>query len=218
MEKEYSTASNIKNRQNRHAVQASLKLLIHKMKMTKPQDMNVTGIAYFSDCFAECVTLIPPKPITECIYKCDKKFHTECLIDLYKDHDCYGAVFITGTGCIFYEISGTATNLLEKFKVKLPNEHSRGGQSQNRISHLRDEAIHNYITKCVERTNKYYIENGLPSIKKLIIAGPAEKKILLQNRLIPHLKDICVIATHTTEENMLENIAYNLKDEDECQL
>ncbi len=163
----------------------------------------------------ECISIIPPRPITKCIYKCDKRFYVEYLVDLYKDYDCHGVVFITGSGCSFYKLSGASATLLERFKVKLPNEHSRGGQSQNRISHLRDEAIHNYITKCNERVLKHYTENGTSSIKKLAITGPAEKKILLQNRIAPYLKDICKTATYSTETEMLDKISSLFLEENE---
>ena len=50
--------------------------------------------------------------------------------------------------------------ILYQFSVDLPNRHNKGGQSQNRMLRLNDEAKHNYIRKCCENASKHFISNN----------------------------------------------------------
>lgn len=72
---------------------------------------------------------------------------------------------------------------LDKVRKKIPNNHRRGGQSQARISRLRDEHIHRYISLIEESCRKHFTTKGVTNIKKLILSGPAFKKEQLRDKI-----------------------------------
>jgi len=74
--------------------------------------------------------------------------------------------YVAGLGEEDTTIDVEITNSRKLFRksVDLPNNHSRGGQSQNRIARLRDEAIHNYITKLVEAATQHFIISEIEAI------------------------------------------------------
>lgn len=85
-------------------------------------------------------------------------------------------------------------------RKQLPRTHCRGGQSQNRIARLRDEAIHNYLVKLNEKCVELFIDpkTSLPRIKGLVIMGAGNKKMKLQDVLDPRIKGI-ILEIVTTE-------------------
>lgn len=92
-------------------------------------------------------------------------------------------------------------------RKKLPRTHRRGGQSQNRIARLRDEAINNYLTKINEACIDTFIDTNttLPNIEGLIIIGSGNKKIQLESKLDARLKNIH-LGTFTSERLDYETI------------
>lgn len=144
---------------------------------------------------------IPPKPIRDFIYLCDKKFRTDLIEDLYQSYDDYGVLYLSGCEFSFYVLNGTDLYEITKTTRKqLPRTHKRGGQSQNRIARLRDEAIHNYLIKLNEKCTELFIDEktSLPKIKGLVIIGSGNKKVKLHDVLDPRLKTI-LLATITSD-------------------
>lgn len=128
---------------------------------------------------------MPPRNIQHFIYLCDSKFHTESLEPLFEESKAeYGVVIVKGEEALLYTV-GThlQPTFLKRLRKSIPNNHRRGGQSQARIGRLRDEAIHNYLMMIVEAINTYYVEEGIPVIKHLILSGPAFKKEMLRDKL-----------------------------------
>lgn len=126
----------------------------------------------------------PPKPVTKDVYLCDKKFHIESFLKLYKDDICYGLVYIRGDKYEMYKINGTLVEKLSYKKVELPKNHNNGGQSQGRMSRIRDEKIHNYIQITLEECIKQYSNDvAKNNIKLLILAGFGDKFRLLYNEI-----------------------------------
>ena len=145
---------------------------------------------------------VPPKPIREFRYLCDKKFRTELIEDLYQQYEDYGVLYLAGCEFTFYILNGKDLYEITKTtRKKLPRTHKRGGQSQNRIARLRDEAIHNYLVKINELCVDYFIdpETTLPKIKGLVIMGSGNKKVKLQDKLDPRIKKI-LLGVFTSEE------------------
>ena len=46
-----------------------------------------------------CIAIEPPHPIAHFLYKCDKIFHVDALINLYQEPDQFGFVYINGSVC-----------------------------------------------------------------------------------------------------------------------
>jgi peptide chain release factor subunit 1 len=145
---------------------------------------------------------IPPKPIREFNYLCDKKFRIELIEDLYKEYEDYGVLYLDGCEFTFYILNGTDLYEITKTtRKRLPRTHRRGGQSQNRIARLRDEAIHNYLVKINESCVDYFIdtETTLPNIKGFVIIGPGNKKIKFHDKLDIRIKKI-LLGTFTSDK------------------
>lgn len=118
-------------------------------------------------------------------YICDKKFHLDHILEMYKEETTFGLVFITGKLYNMYKVVKTG-NYYETIKVegsttRLPKKQKKGGQSAPRFQRLRDEAIEAYIKKVSEVIIKtfMYENNTKCKINKLIISGPSTKKTLL---------------------------------------
>ena len=144
---------------------------------------------------------IPPKPIKKYIYLCDKHFRIDFIEDLYQKHADYGILYLNGDEFTFYCLNGP--DLFEVTKTtrkKLPRTHRRGGQSQNRIARIRDEAINNYLTKINEACIETFIDENttLPNIEGFIIIGSGNKKEKFQSKLDARLKQVH-LGTFTSE-------------------
>lgn len=134
--------------------------------------------------------IIPELPLTKNYYKCDSSFHLDFLLEMQKKRHTEGLINITGSETLFYSITDLHETVLSRIKTKLPSNHCRGGQSQNRIARLRDIAIHDYLTSISERAIDLFTENGLSKVNTLIVMGNGEMKDKLKNYL-GLLKPVC---------------------------
>lgn len=132
---------------------------------------------------SKCHTIIPPVPIRQYIYLCDRRFHTEGLHELYHQYPNYGLVIVSGEGCKCYIINQINYKRLYHKNVQLAKRHKKGGQSQNRFQRSRDENISNYISIISDTITINLTENGVSTIKRLFIAGHSDKKDLLAKSL-----------------------------------
>lgn len=141
----------------------------------------------------DVLQFVPPKPIREFRYLCDKKFRVDLIEDLYQEYDDYGVLYLAGCEYTFYILNGSDLYEITKTtRKKLPKTHKRGGQSQNRIARLRDEAIHIYLNKINDACLDLFIdkETTLPKIKGFVIIGSGNKKIKFQDILDVRIRNI----------------------------
>jgi peptide chain release factor subunit 1 len=122
------------------------------------------------------ITFEPSKPLNHSYYRCDSSFHTHFLEEMIIDYDTFGFIIIDGKETIYATLNGNEKRILSTFSVILPKKHNKGGQSSVRFARLRDEAIHNYITKVCERANQHFIEKDKLTVKGIILAGSADLK------------------------------------------
>ncbi|ARF11430.1 eukaryotic peptide chain release factor subunit 1 [Klosneuvirus KNV1] len=129
----------------------------------------------------------PPKKISKSFYVCDKRFHLDSILEMYKEEHVNGIVFVTGDFYAGYKIIKTGNHLVYKklfgqTDVHLPNRHNKGGQSSLRFAKIVKEMHQNYISKLSEQVIEHFMKNKTEYlINKLIIAGCGEKKYLLSN-------------------------------------
>jgi peptide chain release factor subunit 1 len=135
------------------------------------------GIAWFAgeiDKGTEIFELIPPQPIQDFIYRCDKQFHIEEIIELFKKVDetkDYGLIMISGDESLFYRLNGAKYNLVCKINTSLQKRQKKGGQSQARIARLGEQKRAIYTKQISEAINSHFID-----VKGIILAGPGELK------------------------------------------
>jgi peptide chain release factor subunit 1 len=163
---------------------------------------------------------VPPKPIREFVYLCDKKFRIDLIEDLYQQYDDYGVLYLSGCEFSFYILNGKDLYEITKTtRKRLPRTHKRGGQSQNRIARLRDEAIHNYLVKLNEKCLELFIDEKttLPKIKGLVIIGSGNKKIKFQDKLDPRIKAILlgvITSDHLDYKTAFDTVQRSIKEQD----
>jgi len=121
----------------------------------------------------------PFKAINTTLYKCNNTFITEPLKDLLASSDKYGFIIVDGLGTLYGTLQGNTRNIINKFSVDLPKKHGRGGQSCQRFGRIREEKRHAYVRKVSEHAVPCFIENDLPNVAGLVIAGYADFKNLV---------------------------------------
>lgn len=141
-----------------------------------------------------CLCWEPIKPINKAFYYCDKKFHLDEPIDIYKTEYLnqtknisitknYGIVFISGDDYSLYQVTKSSdyyhiTKLYGQ-NVTLAKKHNKGGQSALRFSRLQEESDANYIKIVGEKLVEVFSKNNSNQINKLFICGNGPKKDLL---------------------------------------
>lgn len=195
LNEEYATASNIKCRVNRQSVETAIKSIQSHLKNYKTIPKNGLILCFETERKIQII-FEPTKPINTTVYMCDNKFHLdEIEKQLCDTQKVYGYIIIDGHECVFATVQGNVKSILEHIKVDLPNKHGRGGQSAQRFGRIRLEKRFNYITKVSEiATDLFSSSHGSNNNKDknkidfLILAGLADFKDILSNRLIPELQ------------------------------
>lgn len=173
---EYGTASNIKSRVNRLSVLSAITSAQVKLKNYKNVPEN--GLAIFVGTILENnkekkinLAFEPIKPINTSLYLCDSKFHTEPLLEQFKENETFGFIIMDGTNTLFATLNSNTKKILHSISVSLPKKHGRGGQSSVRFARLRIEKRNAYIKKVAELANSLFQE-----IEGFIFAGTADFK------------------------------------------
>ncbi|MCL4399255.1 peptide chain release factor 1, partial [Candidatus Parvarchaeota archaeon] len=132
---EKSTATNIKDRNNRKNVVDALEKIINSLKLLKqtPQNGLVVFAGNVSD--REGVSDIkvwqvePPKKSDIRMYRCDQRFITEPLKDMFQNENTYGLIVMDHREATFGILSGSKITSLKHIKSFVPGKMSKGGQS-----------------------------------------------------------------------------------------
>lgn len=205
---EYGTASNIKSRVNRLSVLSAITSAQHKLRTFKCVPPN--GLAIFVGTIIDsnnkekkvCVAVEPLKPINTSVYMCDNRFHTESLIEQFKDSETFGLIVMDGSETVFATLNGNVKHIMHTLSVSLPKKHGRGGQSSVRFARLRIEKRNHYIKKVAELANTLFSNEDA-----YILAGTADFKNQLYDSpvLLKSIRDrvIRVVDTNYGGENGL---------------
>lgn len=163
------------------------------------------------------VLIEPSKKINKTFYKCDKCFHLEPILEMFKSETCFGIIFITGKRYEMYKIIESGTHIESKkiasADVDLPNKHRKGGQSSVRFARLHDEREATYIKQIGELAVRLFMSNNNTQylIEKLAIVGPGDKKnMLAQDDLVKkYFKNNLIIQNipDLTEQTISETIS-----------
>eukprot|EP00768_Dysnectes_brevis_P003344 gnl/Dysnectes_brevis/239_a270_2921.p1 GENE.gnl/Dysnectes_brevis/239_a270_2921~~gnl/Dysnectes_brevis/239_a270_2921.p1 ORF type:complete len:439 (+),score=192.83 gnl/Dysnectes_brevis/239_a270_2921:933-2249(+) len=199
LSQEYGTASNIKSRLNRLAVQSAITSAQNRLKLYHRIPEN--GLVVYSGSVIEngkptkmSIHFTPFRPINTFIYLCDNKFHTQPIRELLQHDDTFGFIIMDGYGTLWGTLSGSSRRVLQKYSVELPKKHRRGGQSSVRFSRLREEARRNYVRKVGELSRAHFINEttNKANVTGLVLAGSADfKNVLATSELFdPRLRAI----------------------------
>ena len=123
--------------------------------------------------FDEVCILSPPKPIRKTEYFCDKRFHLDSIIDLYREAELCGIIWINGQDTSIYTLDMNSVSFVKKVdnvSTRL-KKHNKGGSSSARFGRLHKEAIVHYLKKVVEESLEAFSD-----VKYLVVVGIGERK------------------------------------------
>jgi len=158
LNKELTTAKNIKNRVNRHNVQKLLTKILEIVDIKKyPNGLFI--YAGIDDFDTEIFELI--EPIMKCdifYYNCGNKFNID-IIKKYLESQSGSIIFANGDECLIYEYQNKFIKK-KHITANLIKRHKKGGQSQLRFSRLADESRVHYVSHIIDYLNKISTKNN----------------------------------------------------------
>jgi peptide chain release factor subunit 1 len=181
LREEYGTASNIKSDTTRSHVQEALVKVMQRLKLYR--QVPETGLVLFCGALptngpgSETVFLyeiIPPKPITTYLYRCDDHFHLEPLRELLREERAIGVVSIDATSAGLGVISGSRVEVVDEVTSGVSGKHRAGGQSARRFERLREAELNEYFRRVGRHAAKAFLEDR--EVEGLLVSGPGPTK------------------------------------------
>lgn len=142
--------------------------------------------------FSNRLIFEPPQNIKHSFYRCDNKFYLDECLSMYMDHKTYGVIYTNGKTCLYYELCNNRLKKINTSNINLIGKFKNGGQSQNRLRHIRENNREFNITRLAEKVVNIYYDKPINKSKvcDIIFCGPARFKIELSNhRLIKKFFD-----------------------------
>ena len=174
---EFSTATNIKSKTNRLAVQDAIKSIQFKLKNLK---LPKNGIVIYSGTVESkllTIDIIPIVPILSKKYLCSNRFLTEPLQDSLNLFDeIFAFILISGNETKVFTLKGNHIKKIYEYNVNLTNKTRRGGSSSNRISNSIEENHTNYLKIINENIYRLLVKENKLTVKGIILSGPSELK------------------------------------------
>ena len=134
--------------------------------------------------FDQVTFIIPPKTINNSLYLCDKIFHIEELINLYRPSIYIGLSIIIGQNTEYYSVDIISMNVekLSHQNTRLKS-HNKGGSSSARFGRIHDEKVQHYLTSISEdmtrlfsNTNDNENNKNNNEFKYVVISGCGDRK------------------------------------------
>ena len=182
LKEEYGTAANIKSDTTRNHVQSALTKIMQRLKLYRKTPEN--GLVIFCGALPvegssideelKIYEIIPPKPITTFLYRCDDHFHIDILKDMLKEEEEVGVISIDTSEAGLGIISGDRIYVVDVLTSGVGGKHRQGGQSARRFERLREAEINEFYRRVARHAAKIFLEDH--NVKKLIISGPGIAK------------------------------------------
>ncbi len=180
LSQEQGTASNIKSTSTRKNVIAALEKMIQHLKLFKRTPEN--GLAVFSGNVAEregqedfrVWSVEPPIPLKTRIYRCDKEFVLDILMEMLEAKEVYGLIVLDRRDANIALLKGKTIVPLVKTHSEVPGKIKAGGQSAVRFSRLREGAIRDHYKKIGEYVKEQFLK--MEGLKGIIVGGPGPSK------------------------------------------
>ncbi len=225
---EQGTASNIKSKTTRKNVVDALERTIQHLRLYKGTPPN--GLIVFCGNASEREGQADikvwgfehPEPIKIRLYRCDKQFILEPLLDMLTPRDVYGLVAVDNKTSTIATLKGNRYVIHKKLTSGYSGKHRAGGQSARRFERLVREESHVFK----KRIGEYVDEIFMPIIKDLrgiVVGGPAAtKEDFLNGGYMNHELSKKIIAvkdiTYTDESGIRELINASAEDLKEVEM
>ena len=122
----------------------------------------------------ETCEFVPPKKLSQYLYRCDDHFHVEILRDMYRDDDVIGFLAIDAKDAGWGLLYGDRLEVVGQTGSGVPGKHRQGGQSAKRFQKLREMHLAEYYTRVADITRKHFLDDR--TVKGLIVSGPGHTK------------------------------------------
>ncbi|MCB9358774.1 peptide chain release factor aRF-1 [Candidatus Woesearchaeota archaeon] len=180
LSQEQGTASNIKSTSTRKNVQDALEKMIQHLRLYKMTPKN--GLAAFSGNVAEregqsdvkVWSIEPPVDLNLRLYRCDKQFVLEPLMDMMEVKEVFGLVVMDRRECSIAFLKGKTIVPLAHETSNVPGKTRAGGQSSARYMRLREDAAKDFYKKVAEMIKDNFFE--VKDLKGIIVGGPGPSK------------------------------------------
>ncbi|MAG15915.1 peptide chain release factor 1 [Candidatus Woesearchaeota archaeon] len=179
LQQEQGTAANIKSASTRKNVIDALERMVQHLRLFKKTPEN--GLAVFSGNIApegkqdfKVWSLEPPIPIQMKLYRCDKTFLLDLLIEMLQVKEVYGLVLIDRREGIIASLKGKSVTVLSKHTSNVPGKMRAGGQSAARFGRIRENAAKEFYIRMGEHLKDAFFENK--NLKGIIVGGPGHTK------------------------------------------
>lgn len=213
LSEEQGTATNIKSKTTQKNVISALERMIQHLKLFKSTPQN--GLAVFSGNVAEregdldvrIWSIEPPLPLNIRIYRCDKEFVLDPLIEMIDIKEYYGLLVIDKREATIGTLKGKIITAITRLTSPVPGKTKAGGQSAARFSRIRDLAALDFYKKVASIVKENFF--GDKNMKGLIIGGPGPTKeeFLAKSGLTEELKQKIIAVkdiTYTDEFGLQE--------------
>lgn len=178
---EKGTATNIKSTSTRKNVIDSLERMIQHLKLVV--NTPTRGIAAFAGNIAEregmsdveVWSIEPPEPLRIRIYRCDKEFVLEPLLDMLESKDMFGLVVMDRREGNIALLKGKTIVPLVTSTSNVPGKTRAGGQSSQRFERLREGAAKEFYSRLGEHMKNEFLPR-IQDIKGIIVGGPGPTK------------------------------------------
>lgn len=195
LESEKGTASNIKSKQTRSAVEQALERIIRELKLMKATPEN--GLALFAGNVSEkegvediqLWMLEMPKPLRVKIYRCDQVFMTEPLEEMLKVDEVYGLLVIDRKDATIGLLEGRRIKKLQHMSSGVPGKIKAGGQSSQRFARITENLAKEFFRKVAEEMKLAFFE--MKNLKGILVGGPipTKEEFLVEGQLVTKLKE-----------------------------
>ena len=182
LREESGTASNIKSDTTRNHVQDALTKTMARLRLYKQTPEN--GIVIFCGAIPgpgglgnetiELFEVLPQKPVSIYLYRCDDHFHLDPLRDMLREQNVVGVLSMDSTEAGLGIISGDRWDVVDTLSSGVSGKTKKGGQSARRYERLREMELSDYFSRLADHAKKAFLEN-LP-VKALIVSGPGPTK------------------------------------------
>lgn len=180
LQQEQGTASNIKDSTTRKNVIDALERMVQHLRLFKFTPEN--GLVIFSGNVAaregqqdfKVWSLEPPVPLKTRIYKCDKEFVLDLLVEMLETKEIYGLVVMDRREGDVALLKGKTIVPLVRKKSNVPGKTRAGGQSAARYERIREGAAKDFYKRIAEAMKEEFL--GKEDLKGIIVGGPGPTK------------------------------------------
>ncbi|MFT4303138.1 MAG: peptide chain release factor aRF-1 [Candidatus Woesearchaeota archaeon] len=177
---EKGTASNIKSTSTRKNVEDALERMIQHLRLYTRTPEH--GLAAFSGNVAEregqsdvkVWSIEPPVALNLRLYRCDKQFVLEPLIELTEVKEVFGLVVMDRRECSIAFLKGKTIIPLANETSNVPGKTRAGGQSSARYMRLREDAAKDFYKEVARMIKDHFFE--VQDLKGIIVGGPGPSK------------------------------------------